>query len=177
MKRSIRAVLAVGFALSTVVAAQSPQMPKPGPEQSRLQYYVGTWHSEYDLKPGPFGPGGKMTNTDRTEVMPGGFFLITHTEGKGAIGDLKELALMGYDSEAKVYTYDAYNNFGQAEHFKGTVNGDTWTWTTESMMGGKPAKMRFIAKEVSPTLYTMKLELGGDSGWIAVMEGKATKMK
>lgn len=177
MKLRIHSAFVLSFALMTVAVAQTPQMPKPGPEQNRLQYFVGAWHSEYELKPGPFGPGGKMTNTDRSELMPGGFFLITHTEGKGALGDLKELALMGYDTEAKAYTYDAYNNFGQAEHFKGAVNGDTWTWTAESMMGGKPAKMRFIAKEVSPTSYTMKLELAGDSGWITVMEGKATKIK
>ena len=61
-------------------------------------------------------------------MMPGGFFLVRHTEGKSSMGELKELAVMGYDAESKSYTYDSYNNFGEAEHFKGTVQGDTWTW-------------------------------------------------
>jgi hypothetical protein len=26
------------------------------------------------------------------------------------------LVLMGYDAEAKVYTYDAFNNLGEADH-------------------------------------------------------------
>lgn len=118
-----------------------------------------------------------MTSTDRSEMMPGGFFLVTHTDGKGSIGVLKGLAVMGYDAQAKVYTYDAFNNFGEADHFKGTVEGDTWTWTSEMNMGGKQMKLRFTAKQISPTSYTMKFEFAGDAGWSTAMEGKATKVK
>jgi hypothetical protein len=160
--------------LAGVVAAQAPQMPKPGPEVKRLQYYAGTWHSEYEMK---MAPGGKMTGTDHSEMMAGGFFLLTHTEGKGSMGELKEVAVMGYDPLEKLYTYDAFNSFGEAEHFKGTVQGDTWTWTSKGNFGGKPTDMRFTAKEVSPTQYTMKLEVATGSGWTTVMEGKATKVK
>jgi hypothetical protein len=178
MKKRSVAVCFLTLAFAGVASAQNPsQMPTPGPEQKRLQYYAGSWNSEYDMKPGPMGPGGKMTETDRSQMLPGGFFLVTHTDGKGFMGELHEVAVMGYDPEGKVYTYDAYNNFGEAEHFKGTVQGDTWTWTSEAKMGGQPMKMRFIAKEVSPTMYTMKLEMAGASGWATVMEGKATKTK
>lgn len=177
MKRILAAFCFAAFLAGVAAAQDASQMPKPGPEQKRLQYFAGTWKSEYDMKPGPMGPGGKMTNTDHSEIMPGGFFLVTHTDGKGAMGELKELAVMGYNAEAKKYTYDAYNNFGEAEHFTGAVQGDTWTWLSESNMGGKPTKWRFTAKEVSPTMYTMKLEIGADGGWTTVMEGKATKAK
>ena len=177
MKRIITSLCLVLFIAGITVAQDSSNAPKPGPEAKRLQYYVGTWNSDYELKPGPMGPGGKMTAVDRSQVLPGGFFVVTHTDGKGAMGELKGLAIMGYDTEEKVYTYDSFNNFGEAEHFKGTVQGDTWTWTSESKMGGKPTKLRFIAKEVSPTMYTMKFEMGSDSGWTTVMEGKATKAK
>ncbi len=164
--------------LTSVVAAQGPsQMPQPGPEQKRLQYYAGTWTSEYEMKAGAMGPGGKMTSTDHTQMLPGGFFAVTHTDGKGSMGELHEVAIMGYDSEGRVYTYDSYNNFGEAEHFKGTVQGDTWTWTSEGNMGGKPTKMRFTAKEVSPTMYSMKLEMMAGANWVTVMEGKSTKTK
>jgi len=145
-------------------------MPQPGPEQKRLQYYTGTWTSEYEMKPG----GGKMTSTDQTQMLPGGFFAVTHSEGKGSMGELHEVAIMGYDREGRVYTYDSYNNFGEAEHFKGAVQGDTWTWSSDS---SGSVKMRFIAKEVSPTMYTMKLEMMTGANWTTVMEGKATKTK
>jgi hypothetical protein len=161
--------------LACVALAQAPQMPKPGPEVKRLQYYVGTWNSDYELKPGPMGPGGKMTAVDQSQWMPGGFFVETRTEGKGTMGVLKGLAIMGYDAAEKVYTYDAFNNFGEADHFKGTVQGDTWTWNSEMKMNGKTTKLRFTAKEVSPTMYTMKFEMATDGNWTTAMEGKATK--
>ena len=177
MKRIITATSIACFLAGAAIAQAPSQMPAPGPEQKRLQYYPGIWHTEYDFKPGPFGPGGKMSATDHSETMPGGFFVVTHTEGKGAMGEMKGLAVMGYDSQAKAYTYDAYNNYGEAEHFKGTVQDDTWTWTSEGNFGGKPTKMRFTAKEVSPTSYTMKFEVANDNAWTTVMEGKSTKVK
>ena len=174
MKRKIVLVTIAVIVLTAIGLGQGPsQMPQPGPEQKRLQYYVGTWTSEYEMKAG----GGKMTGTDRTQMLPGGFFAVTHTEGKGSMGDIHEVAIMGYDSDAHVYTYDAYNNFGEAEHFKGTVEGGTWTWNGDSKFGGSPTKMRFTAKEVSPTMYTMKLEMMAGANWATVMEGKATKTK
>lgn len=167
---SIALIVLTGIAL-----AQTPSHgPQSGPEQKRLQYYSGTWTAEYEMKTGAAGSGGKMVATDRTEMMPGAFFAVTHTDGKGTIGEIHGLAIMGYDAGSKNYTYDSYNNFGEAEHFKGTVQGDTWTWTNEV---SSPVKMRFIAKEVSPTMYTMKLEMMTGDNWTTVMEGKATKTK
>ena len=177
MKPRMSAICVVLLMFAAIVLAQPPQLPKPGPEIKRLQYYVGTWKSEYELKPGPMGPGGKMTAVDQSEMMPGGFFVETRTDGKGAIGVLKGLAIMGYDAAEKVHTYDAFNNFGEVDHFKGAVQGDTWTWTSEGKIGGNLTKMRFTAKEVSPTMYTMKFEMATDGAWTTVMEGKATKTK
>jgi hypothetical protein len=177
MKRRMSAVCVALLMLASVAVARTLQTPQPGPEITRLQYYVGTWKSEYDLKPGPMGPGGKMTAVDQSQMMPGGFFVETHTDGKGAMGELKGLAIMGYNAEEKVYTYDSFNNFGEAGHFKGAVQGDTWTWNSEWKMAGKPTKMRFTAKEGSPTMYTMKFEMATDGEWTTVMEGKATKVK
>lgn len=167
------------LALSVVAVAQTPsQMPQPGPEQKRLEYFAGTWATEIEMKAGPMGSGGKMTSIDKSEMMPGGFFLVTHTEGSGSMGEMKELAVMGYDAESKKYTYDSYNNFGEAQHFKGTVEGDTWTWIGD-LKPGSPVKLRFIAKEVSPKQYTMRLEMMTVSGgnWVPVMSGRATKAK
>lgn len=166
------------LALSVVALAQTPpQAPQPGPEQKRLEYFAGTWTTEMEMKAGPMGSGGKMTSTDKSEMMPGGFFLVTHMEGSGSMGEVKELAVMGYDAESKKYTYDSYNNVGEAQHFKGTVEGDTWTWIGD-LKPGSPVKLRFIAKEVSPKQYTMRLEMMASGGnWLPVMSGRAMKAK
>jgi hypothetical protein len=175
MKPRISAVIAALLMFAAVAFAQGPPAQKPGPEIMRLHYFAGTWKTEYTLKPGPMGPGGKMSAVDQSRMMPGGFFLETRTEGNGAIGELKGLSIMGYDAGGKVYTYDSFNNFGEAEHFKGEVQGDTWTWTSESALGGKPTRLRFTAKEVSPSMYTMKFEIATGGDWTTVMEGKALK--
>ena len=110
-------------------------MPKPAPELSKLDYLAGDWISDGDLKPGPMGPGGKMTSTDHVHWMEGKFFLVMHSKFKGAMGDGTSLAVMGYDPDKKVYTYNEFNSMGQIGHSEGTVTGDTWTWTSRREHG------------------------------------------
>ena len=158
--------------------AQAPQMPTPGPQHSRLLYYVGDWHTEAELKPGPMGPGGKMTSTDHNEMMPGGFFLVMHSNVETSMGQIHELAVMGYDSEKKTYTYNSFNNFGEAEVYTGQVEGNTWTWTGPTTVNGKMMTSRYTAKEVSPSSFTFKFDVSPDgAAWTNIMEGKATKTK
>ena len=179
MRRKPIAAFAVVLITAGAILAQAPpQMPKPGAEHKRLHYFVGKWNFDYDMKESPFGPGGKVTGTDRNEMWPGGYFLVMHSDGKGPMGQLKGLSVMGYNAQEKVYTYYGVNNLGEAETSKGTVEGDTWTWTSESEMGGKKIKTRFNLKEDSPKEYTMKFDMSSDGGeWKMMMEGKATKVK
>ena len=152
--------------------------PKPGPELKRLDYFAGTWAVEGDMKPSQFGPGGKMTEVEHNDWEQGGFFLFCKLEFKSAMGDGTGLSIMGYDPGNKVYSYDSFNSWGEAEHAKGTVSGDTWTWTSESKMMGKPTQTRFTVKELPPASYTFKFEMAGaDGAWATVMDGKATKSK
>jgi len=178
MKRALTVVAAVMFLLSLMVQAQSPQMPKPGPEVKKLDYFAGTWNTEGDIKPSPFGPGGKFSATEHNEWMPGGFFLVTHSEGTYAMGESKGLAVMGYKADDKVYTYHAFDSMGETIAATGAVEGNTWTWHSEDKMGGKVMKGRYTVHVLSPTSYTFKFEMASDSGeWNTIMEGKATKAK
>jgi hypothetical protein len=89
---------------------------------------------------------------------------------------IHELAVMGYDSDRKIYTYRAFNNMGQADEATGTVDGDTWTWSSDEHFGPTTMKGRFTMKVLSPTSYTIKYELSPDGkDWNTFMEGKATK--
>jgi Protein of unknown function (DUF1579) len=176
MKR-VLAVLAVAmFLLPVMVRAQAPQMSKPGPELKKLDYFAGTWKVDGDTKPSPYGPGGKTSGTDHNEWMPGGFFLVTHSEFKTPEGDAKGLAIMGYKTDDKLYTYHEFDNTGETISATGTVEGDTWTWLSEDKMGGKMIKGRYTVQVLSPTSYKFKFESASDGGeWNTVMEGKATK--
>jgi len=50
------------------------QGPKPAPELKQVEYFVGTWFSEGDMKPSPMGPGGKMTMTEQNHMDGGRIF-------------------------------------------------------------------------------------------------------
>lgn len=179
MKHRFALIVPVAMLFAVAVLAQSPPpMPKPGPEVKKLGYFVGHWNTEGDMKPGPMGPGGKMTSTDDNEWIPGRFFLVLHSNGKSPMGPGHSIAVMGYDSDQKIYTYDSFDNMGQHETSKGTVDGDTWTWNGESKMGGQVVNGKFTIKEVSPTEYTFKYDMSTDGGqtWTTAMEGKSTKV-
>ncbi len=177
MKWAPRVTLAVLLFSTLVAVAQTPpQMPKPGAEQKNLAYFAGTWKLAGDIKPGPMGPGGKFTGTERMEWMPGGFFLVSHSQGSSPMGKETGLAVYGYDTDKKVYTYDEFNSAGENVHATGTFDGKVWTWTSESPMGGKPMKGHFIVTQTSPTSYVFKFEMSEDgNNWSPVMDGTGTK--
>src|ERR1700741_2966968 len=116
--------------LATAAVAQM-EMPKPAPELKKLDFLVGKWASDADMKPGPMGPGGKMSTEEHNEWMDGGYFLVLHSNFKGAAFTGSSIAFMGYDRDEKAYTYDEFNSNGETNHSKGNVNGDTWTWLSD----------------------------------------------
>ena len=180
MKGAAAAILLTMCVLASVTLAQAPQQsPKPGPEHKWMGYFVGHWTAEADVKASPFGPAGKFTYTEDGEWFPGGFFVVMHWEEKGPRGEAKGLTVMGYNAEEKVYTSHGFDGSrGKTSAFKGTVQGDTLTLTSEGKMGGKPVKSRYIAKQLSATSFSFKIETSTEGGpWSTIMEGKSTKTK
>jgi hypothetical protein len=156
--------------------AKKMEMPKPAPEVKNLGYFVGDWTSEGNLKPGPWGAGGKMTGASHCAWMPGNYFVVCNETDSGAMGNMHGLGVLGYDPATKMYTYNGFNSMGENEHAAGTRDGNTWTYTNESMMGGKMMKGRYTMTETSPTGYEYKLETSEDGKtWTSMMEGKVTK--
>ena len=120
-------LIAIVMSLSTIICAQM-QAPKPAPELKECEYFVGSWSIEGDAKPGPMGPGGKVHMTEDISWMQGHYFLVAHSTFSGAgMPDGKGISVMGYDSDAKKYTYYEFNSFGEATKSMGTLDGKTWT--------------------------------------------------
>jgi hypothetical protein len=176
---SIKATLALCAILTIAMVSKTQPLsdaPRPTPQHQRLGYFVGKWHSEGEVKPGAFGPGGKYTETEDSQWMPGGFFVAIHLDQETPMGNGKTLMILGYDAGRKVYTFNAFNSFGQAETAIGTLDGDTWTWLSELNIGGRPVKTRFAMKEISPAAYSTRFETSPDGGaWTTILEGKTVK--
>lgn len=176
MKRA-RMISAIWILLAATTMAQT-QPPKPGPELKKLDVFVGAWSLDGAMKPSAMGPGGSMTENEKCEWMDGGFYVVCHADYKSSMGDGVGLAVMGYSPEEKAYTYREFNSFGEFEESRGSLDGDTWTWTSDEKMDGKTMKGRFTMKMTSSTSYTFTFEMSPDGAkWTTVMEGKGTKAK
>jgi hypothetical protein len=147
----------------------------PAPELRKLDYFAGTWLLDGEMKPGPMDSGGKVTETDINQWMDGGFFLVVRSEftisGVSGTG----VAYMGFDPNQKIYTYDEFNSIGDAIHSKGTVEGETWTWSGERKTESSVAKTRWVVNILSATSYEFKFESSLSGTWTTVMSGRAWK--
>lgn len=129
------------------------------------------------MKPGPMGPGGKMTGADDCKWMDGGFFVQCSMSATSPMGKISGLGVMGYDAAKKAYTWNGFNSMGENESATGTFDGKTWTYTNEHPMGGKNVKGRYTIVAQAPDSYTFKFETSEDGAtWAPMMEGKVTKV-
>jgi Protein of unknown function (DUF1579) len=171
-------MLSATWLLLAAASLAQTETPKPGPEHKKLDAFAGSWTLDGDMKAGPMGPGGKMTETEKCDWMEGGFFLVCHSDFKSSMGDGTGLSVMGYSAEGKAYTYREFNSWGEFNDSKGLVDGDTWTWTSDEKMGEMTMKSRFTMKITSSTSYTFTFEMSQDgTKWTTVMDGKASKAK
>ena len=168
-------VVLFGVVVNSAYAQMEP--PTPAPELKKLEMFAGDWTAEGTMTAAPGAAAGKWTMTTHAEWMKGNFFLVEHQDmDLGAMGKVNAVAVMGYDPDKKVYTYESFSSMGEAENSIGTLEGDTLTWLSDEHMNGQPMKGRFTMKILSPTSYNMKFELSQDGKqWATVMEGKATK--
>lgn len=165
------------FALAVPAVAQ--MIPK-APELKNLDVFVGTWNLQGEMKPASMGPAGSMTETETCNWMEGGYFLVCNVDFKSTMGNGTGTSYMSYDPNEKMYTYDAFNSMGEAEHAKGTLENDTWTWSSEEKMEGQAVKAHFIIKMPSPNSnsYSFRFDMSPDgNSFNTIMDGKATRQK
>lgn len=170
-RSSVAVILICGFT-SLLLAQAPPAPPKPGPEHKKLEYFLGKWTVESEIKANGYVPAGKTVSTETDTLGPGGFYVESRAEGQLPT----RLAIMAYDSHAKVYTSCYASSVGLVGTATGSVNGNTWTWMEEDKFAGDAVKGRTTITMSSPTQYTMKYEMADEKGgYITILEGKATK--
>lgn len=172
-------VIVILFLLIVAASAWAQMSVTPGAEVKKLDYFAGSWTTECTVVQGPWGMGGKFTDTNTREWMSGNFFLQEHNDFKMPPelgGDGKGASFTGYDTDKNLYTMDRFNSQGRRESWTGTVKEDTWTWTSSQTYAGQDFQQKMTMKVVSPTSYNVKFEISMDGKeWMTFMEGKATK--
>jgi hypothetical protein len=167
---SVAVILICGFT-ALLLAQAPPAPPQPGPEHKKLEYFLGKWTGESEIKANEYMRAGKSVGTETDTLGPGGFYVERRAEG-----DVTSLGIIGYDSHAKVYTSYYASSLGLVGTGTGTVKGNTWTWMVEDKFAGKAVKGRTTITILSPTQYTSKYEMADGKGdYTTILEGKATK--
>ena len=172
IRSSVAVILICGFTALSLAQAP-PEGPKPGPEHKKLEYFLGTWKVENEIKANEYVPAGKGVTTATVTLGPGGFCVESRAEGQIPRTD----AIIAYDSDAKVYTEFYASSAGLVGGGTGTVNGNTWTWMLEDKVFGKAAKGRTTITILSASQYTSKYEMLDANGrYVTLTEGTATKV-
>ena len=79
--RSVAVILICGF--TSLLRAQAPPAPpKPGPEHKKLEYFLGKWTVESEIKANEFVRAGKGVSTETCTLGPGGFYVECRAEGQ-----------------------------------------------------------------------------------------------
>jgi hypothetical protein len=172
IRSSVAVILICGFTALSLAQAP-PEGPKPGPEHKKLEYFLGTWKVETEIKANEYVPAGKGVTTATVTLGPGGFCVESRAEGQIPRTD----AIIAYDSDAKVYTEFYASSAGLVGSGTGTVNGNTWTWMVEDKWLGKAVKGRTTITMLSASQYTSKYEMLDANGrYVTLTEGTATKV-
>ncbi len=169
--------IALGLACVFVAKLAGQGAAKPGPEHKKLEVFAGNWTYTGEAKAGPFGAGGKVTGTDRNELL-GGFFLVRRYKETGPGGELNGIEVLGYDPVKKAFTDSGFDSSGFAGSGTWTVSGDTWSFVGGGVAGGKEFRQRCTLTfgAGSTTAFTVKCDASPDGGaWTPVFEGKWTK--
>jgi len=172
IRSSVAVILICGFTALSLAQAP-PEAPKPGPEHKKLEYFLGTWKVETEIKANEYVPAGKGVTTATVTLGPGGFCVESRAEGQIP----RTQGITAYDSHAKVYTSFYANSAGMVGTGTGSVIGNTWTWMVEDKFAGKAIKGRTTITMSSPTQYTIKYEMADEKGgYTTITEGTATKV-
>ena len=147
------AVLTVFLTTSQPVPAQ----PQPSEQHKRLEFFVGDWKSEGEEKSSPAGPGAKSTSTEHCEWFDGQFHVVCGADITESGRKSKELVVLGYDSQAAVYTRYHIGSDGQSSMATAKLEGKTWRWQG----GSKGMQVRFPWTETSADSFDFEVEVSG----------------
>ena len=153
--------------------------PEPDPELKKLSVFLGHWRRVREYKPGLLGPPGKFTIDWTTRMILGGFFLEGRLKQKGPTGWTQGLEIFGYDPVNKNFPHQAYTDDGSTFSGVLTVAQNTYTWTGQFAVAGKPyqAKATFIpAADLASGTFEGEISVDGKT-WTPWFEEKYTKVK
>ena len=166
MLTALRLLLAI--AALVLATGNQPLDAQAGPEQKRMDAFVGKWRIDIDIKASATAPASKASGTDECE-----WFANMHIVCKADAGIYRLMRVISYVPTMKQYASYTVDSYGYAVFSMGQAQGNTWTFTTD--LAG--VKSRTVMKMGGSGCTSTADYAGADGKWVAVSETKATKMK
>lgn len=132
----------------------SPSGPTPeptegsaaGPEQKKMEVWVGNWTYEGEAKASPWGPAGKMKGRESSRMILNGF--VYQDEWRDEVEPAKwvdGITLLRYAPELKAYVDYTFASDGSGGMTTNTVSGNVWTGLgAQTDTAGKRYQTRFV---------------------------------
>jgi hypothetical protein len=176
MKRIGRS-LAFALVLGAVFEAQTPQPTKPSAEHQKLQMLTGNWTFQGEAAASPFGPAGKVTGSDQTRAILGGFAIQRQVKEKGPAGELEQSMVIGYDTAKKTYTYYSFDSAGGFGSGTATLSANTFSFQGTYTIAGKAVGDRCdVTVAANQASVDVKCDGAADGKtWVPSFTGKWTK--
>ena len=181
MRRFVVLFLLLMVVIVSVMRAQTPATaPKPDPEIKKLQVLVGHWTYEGEHKPGPLGPGGKVSGEYTGQWRVGGFILEVSVIEKSSVGTTRILEIDEYSPMDKTIHWTNWASNGGRMTGTITITGNTITWEGKFTANGKEYHVRApYVFSADNTSATGKADISADDGktWMPWIEATYTKAK
>jgi Protein of unknown function (DUF1579) len=144
----------------------SMQTPKPAPEMKDLREFIGTWSTDETFEPSPWMPsGGTGTGTNTVRLGPGGFTILMDQSSKSAMGPFRGHGILTWDPNEKAYKFIWADSMTPGVVTEtGHKEGDTITFTGDTMMMGKKVSVKDVISDRTPTSYTLTSFMDDGSG-------------
>lgn len=168
MKTVLVVVPLLGFLGVAVVGYAQPQAA----DQKKLDYFVGKWRSEVDIKASAGSPAAKASGTDDCEWFAN-THVVCHNESTGPTGLYKSMRIISYVPALKQYASYYVDSIGYAVLSLGQLQGTTWTFTTDYA----GAKTRYTMKTAKDSYTAVSEYAGADGKWTTISTGNSTRAK
>ena len=171
----------IGFAVGLVILVFAGALqaqtaaPKPGPEQKKLNIWVGDWTYEGESQATPLGPAGKIVGKMTVRPILGGFFV----EFRGEDGTSSWHEVDGYDALNKRFFWTGFGSDGSVQVVTYTIDGTTVEYSGTIILGEKQYKIRgTVAFAADFMSFVEKREISVDGQtWMPSFQDKAVKTK
>jgi hypothetical protein len=177
-KTILTAILCMGCSVVSGVVTARP-VPTEAAAIDQLGAFLGHWRTTGEMRETNYSKARKKSDDEMTcQWTPNHGFLIC---------DQLIHKPQGVENELSIYTYDekdhSYAFFGvgredkEARTTKLTIQHRVWTYSDESVEGGKHVQFRTVNRFVSPKEVTWRSEYSEDgSHWILMGEGRDIRL-